>query len=104
MGKMSLVSFAGTLALALGALGLGLTHAPAAQADPVPLQASCGDGRCQPPEDCHSCSADCGGCCGNHRCESPEDCHSCSADCGSCCGNHRCEPPEDGSSCPADCG
>ena len=49
-----------------------------------PLTARCGDYRCEPPEDCHSCAEDCGSCCGNHQCEPPEDCHSCPADCGAC--------------------
>lgn len=57
--------------------------APAAEA-PIPLQGNCGDGQCQPPEDCHSCPQDCGSCCGNNRCEPPEDCRSCPQDCGSC--------------------
>ncbi|MGE0791289.1 MAG: hypothetical protein AB7S26_36785 [Sandaracinaceae bacterium] len=47
-----------------------------------PLQGgSCGDGRCQPPEDCHSCEQDCGSCCGDHHCAPPEDCRSCPQDC-----------------------
>jgi hypothetical protein len=71
---------------------------------PTPLQASCGNYRCEPPEDCRSCPSDCGDCCGNRRCEPPEDCRSCPSDCGDCCGNHRCEPPEDCRSCPSDCG
>ncbi len=54
--------------------------APAAD----PLSARCGDYRCEPPEDCHSCSQDCGSCCGNYHCEPPEDCRSCPQDCGSC--------------------
>ena len=54
------------------AVGLGVD-------DAVPL--SCGDYRCDPPEDCHSCPSDCGDCCGNHRCEPPEDCNSCPQDC-----------------------
>lgn len=50
-----------------------------------PVEAgSCGDGQCQPPEDCHTCPQDCGGCCGNRRCEPPEDCRSCPEDCGPC--------------------
>jgi hypothetical protein len=50
-----------------------------------PLQnGACGDGQCQPPEDCHTCRQDCGDCCGNTRCEPPEDCRSCPQDCGQC--------------------
>jgi len=41
--------------------------------------------------------------CGNSRCEPPEDCNTCPQDCGDCCGNRRCEPPEDCDSCPQDC-
>ena len=41
--------------------------------------------------------------CGDGRCQSPEDCNSCSQDCGSCCGDHQCRPPEDERSCPSDC-
>jgi hypothetical protein len=50
-----------------------------------PLQdASCGDGRCSPPEDCNTCPQDCGRCCGDYHCAPPEDCHSCPEDCGPC--------------------
>lgn len=49
-----------------------------------PLQGTCGDGQCQPPEDCRSCPQDCGGCCGDSRCDPPEDCRSCPQDCGPC--------------------
>lgn len=49
-----------------------------------PLQGTCGDGQCQPPEDCNTCPRDCGTCCGNTRCEPPEDCRSCPQDCGPC--------------------
>ncbi len=57
--------------------------APAVEA--VPLDgARCGDGKCQPPEDCKTCPQDCGGCCGNQKCEPPEDCNSCPQDCGKC--------------------
>ena len=68
------------------------------------LGSECGNGSCEPPEDCNTCPQDCGDCCGNHKCEPPEDCHSCPSDCGDCCGNHKCEPPEDCNSCPGDCG
>jgi hypothetical protein len=50
----------------------------------VPAQASCGDYRCSPPEDCNSCPQDCGDCCGDRRCAPPEDCNSCPEDCGRC--------------------
>ncbi|CAN5581947.1 hypothetical protein BH09MYX1_BH09MYX1_48200 [soil metagenome] len=46
--------------------------------------ATCGDYKCDPPEDCKSCPQDCGSCCGNSKCEPPEDCNSCPRDCGSC--------------------
>jgi hypothetical protein len=73
--------------------------------EPVPLQGgTCGDGRCQPPDDCRSCPQDCGDCCGDGRCAPPEDCRSCPSDCGSCCGDGRCAPPEDCRSCDRDCG
>lgn len=68
------------------------------------LGSECGNGSCEPPEDCNSCPSDCGDCCGNRKCEPPEDCKSCPGDCGDCCGNHQCEPPEDCNSCPGDCG
>lgn len=47
----------------------------------IALDGQCGDGRCQPPEDCNSCSQDCGSCCGDHRCQPPEDERSCPRDC-----------------------
>ncbi len=76
-----------TILVAALALGFGMSQAPDAPAPQVapaadPLQGgSCGDYRCQPPEDCRSCPQDCGDCCGNHRCEPPEDCNSCPQDC-----------------------
>jgi hypothetical protein len=78
--------------LSVGALALGTSSASRA-ADPVhgeaaiegvPAQASCGDYRCSPPEDCNSCPQDCGDCCGDRRCAPPEDCNSCPEDCGRC--------------------
>ena len=48
---------------------------------PIALDGECGDGRCQAPEDCNSCSQDCGSCCGDHRCQPPEDARSCPGDC-----------------------
>ncbi|MFK7989701.1 MAG: hypothetical protein AB8I08_27025 [Sandaracinaceae bacterium] len=81
-----------------------LPVAPVARTDASPQQASCGDGRCQPPEDCDTCPSDCGSCCGDGRCAPPEDCNSCPTDCGSCCGDGRCAPPEDCNTCPDDCG
>ena len=45
---------------------------------------SCGNGKCEPPEDCNTCPQDCGQCCGNYKCEPPEDCRSCPQDCGPC--------------------
>jgi len=52
--------------------------------EPVPTQASCGDQRCSPPEDCNTCPQDCGSCYGDRRCAPPEDCNSCPQDCGHC--------------------
>ncbi len=54
------------------------------QAAATPLGATCGDGKCSPPEDCNTCPQDCGKCCGNYKCEPPEDCRSCPEDCGPC--------------------
>ena len=67
---------------ALPSVGEAQTAAPV-QAQPL-QRGSCGDGQCNPPEDCRSCSSDCGSCCGNHRCDNGEDCRSCSQDCGNC--------------------
>jgi hypothetical protein len=48
----------------------------------------CGDGYCDPPEDCSTCSEDCGICvyCGNGICEPEwgESCFTCPEDCGVC--------------------
>jgi hypothetical protein len=60
-----------------------LVPAPVIPPAPEPL-ATCGDGKCQPPEDCKTCPQDCGGCCGNGKCEPPEDCNTCPQDCGKC--------------------
>jgi hypothetical protein len=74
----------------------------------------CGDGTCDPGEDCNTCAADCisgslpGASCGNGLCETAdgEDCVTCAADCNGkqngnpsgrfCCG--------DGGSNPVGCG
>jgi hypothetical protein len=76
----------------------------------------CGNGICDPGEDCHTCSEDCisktGGkpstryCCGDEICESAEDSINCAVDCGApaICTDGACDPNEDQCSCPADCG
>jgi hypothetical protein len=70
----------------------------------------CGNGVCEPGEDCLRCVADCGPCaatCGNATCEAEEHCVNCPTDCGVCppvCGNGACEAGEDCASCAADCG
>ena len=68
----------------LAAMGL-LVAAPSTEAASAKApHGACGDGKCNPPEDCNSCPQDCGTCCGNRRCDPPEDCHSCPQDCGNC--------------------
>ena len=80
--------------LSIGAIALGAasalpltTHAQSDSLAPLeaqPLQRdTCGDGRCQPPDDCNSCPQDCGECqrCGDYQCQPPEDCNSCPQDC-----------------------
>jgi hypothetical protein len=96
MRTHGLVSSVLALVLSLGALALGTSSvAPASGAErietetdgrrgAIPAQASCGDYRCSPPEDCNSCPQDCGDCCGDRRCAPPEDCSSCPEDCGRC--------------------
>lgn len=76
----------------------------------------CGDGQCDPGEDCGSCETDCGACCGNTVCEPDlgEDCDLCPADCGCTCGEQcllgtcefmACEGLECGSDgCGGSCG
>ena len=74
------------------------------------IVATCGDGNCDPDEDCSSCDVDCGTCpatCGDGNCDPDEDCSSCDVDCGTCpasCGDGNCDPGEDCSSCDVDCG
>ncbi len=50
------------------------------------LPGTCGDGTCNPQEDCGSCPGDCGICttCGNGTCEAGETCANCATDCGAC--------------------
>ena len=50
------------------------------------MPGTCGDGTCNPQEDCTSCVSDCGVCtnCGNGTCETGETCTSCASDCGAC--------------------
>ncbi len=72
------------------------------------LEITCGNGTCDPLEDCQTCPCDCGPCCGNGTCQPllNEDCQSCPQDCGPCCGDAVCEPThgEDCTVCPQDCG
>ena len=63
---------------------VGLVSLPTISHGEIPATATCGDSRCEPPEDCNTCPSDCGSCCGDGRCAPPEDCHSCSRDCGPC--------------------
>lgn len=59
----------------------------------------CGDGLCDPSEDCTTCAADCGPCsgaCGDGVCDGRESCEVCPEDCGSC-NAGTC------TSCPTDC-
>jgi hypothetical protein len=71
-------------------------------------EAPCGDGVCAPDEDCTVCYQDCSPCCGNMTCESGlgEDCTTCPSDCGGCCGDDECIPyhNEDCTTCAEDCG
>lgn len=48
----------------------------------------CGDGHCDPDEDCATCPPDCGDCCGNDMCEPhlSENCYLCPVDCPCGCG------------------
>jgi len=70
----------------------------------------CGNGLCEPVEDCQSCSADCGTCppiCGDGDCQAEEDCSNCPQDCGEClpiCGDENCDVDENCENCPDDCG
>jgi len=76
---------------------------------------SCGNGTCDPGEDCHTCSEDCisrtsppkfAYCCGDGTCEGAENETNCAVDCGggSYCGDETCDPGEDQCNCPDDCG
>jgi len=77
----------------------------------VLITPTCGDGDCDPTEDCSSCLADCGPCaptCGDGDCTSEETCTNCPSDCGVCpvtCGDHWCSPTngENCFNCMADC-
>ncbi|MEM3555201.1 MAG: hypothetical protein QXF56_00535 [Candidatus Micrarchaeia archaeon] len=70
----------------------------------------CGDGSCNPGEDCGNCPADCL-ChfCGDGSCDPGEDFLSCPEDCmgipqpPSCNNNGVCDVGEDCGSCPGDC-
>ena len=77
----------------------------------------CGNGICDPGEDCTTCSSDCIGvtggkpsnryCCGDGVCEGAENTGNCAVDCsggGSYCGDGTCDPGEDSGNCPEDCG
>lgn len=68
---------------------------------------ACGDGACVAGESPASCPEDCfEATCGNGRCERPdEDSASCPDDCGSICGNCVCDPEEmRRGDCAVDCG
>ncbi len=71
----------------------------------------CGNGTCDPGEDCNSCLEDCifkknQYCCGDGTCEGIEDSINCAIDCGggSYCDDGTCDPGEDQCNCPQDCG
>jgi hypothetical protein len=72
----------------------------------------CGDGVCAGPEDCASCTEDCGECaaggCGDLVCDDGESCSTCEPDCGECvveCGDGICDVDDETcESCPGDCG
>jgi len=75
----------------------------------------CGNGTCDPGEDCTTCPADCisrttppkhAYCCGDGTCEGAEDQTNCAVDCGggSYCDDGTCDPGEDQCNCPQDCG
>lgn len=77
------------------------------------VQFVCGDGSCDPGENCGSCPGDCGKCpedpCGDQRCDQAkgETCATCPQDCGACpkCGDGLCEAPSETCGlCPQDCG
>jgi len=71
---------------------------------------TCGDAECSLAENCTTCSTrDCGACptwrCGNGVCDPTEDCAACASDCGACaatCGDGDCERGESCTSC-VDC-
>lgn len=50
----------------------------------------CGNGSCDPEEDCASCREDCCPNCGDGECGAGEDDHSCPADCGCQAGENTC--------------
>jgi hypothetical protein len=77
----------------------------------------CGNGLCDPLEDCQSCPEDCPiktkgppnalYCCGDGICEGHEIMYPdiCPVDCaGTYCGDDNCDTYEDSSNCPEDCG
>ena len=77
--------------------------------DQVDLSVSvCGDGACQPDEDCWLCPEDCGDCCGDNICSADplESCSTCPWDCGECCGDGECAELEGETciTCVEDCG
>lgn len=85
----------------------------ALDAPDTPVVESCGDGSCDPPENCGSCPYDCGKCpedpCGDGTCDGAEgeSCATCPKDCGACpnCGDKACDAPaETCGGCPQDCG
>ncbi len=85
----------------------------AADAPHIPVVTSCGDGSCDPPENCGACPDDCGACpedpCGDQTCDGAkgESCATCPKDCGACptCGDQVCDAPEETcGGCPQDCG
>jgi hypothetical protein len=68
--------------------------------------ASCGNGICEPGENCQNCNIDCPNpTCGNGVCESScgENASNCPIDCAPTCGNGICESGENPSNCCIDC-
>jgi len=80
-----IVAVVAIVAVAVVASLIIINQAPSAP-EPLP-EPYCGDGNCDPDEDCSFCLPDCGVCppvCGDATCDSDENCSTCAQDCGEC--------------------
>src|SRR5690349_24499348 len=83
---------AATSLVGCGRADLGLPGSPPGLVDGGSVLPTCGDHKCSPEENTHSCSDDCR--CGDNICSTDENASICPKDCPATCGNGSCDGKE----------